>query len=465
MAAQAQPRRSTRSRSLGSRLPLHWSWFALALLLIGYWFFVRELERVDGKVVLASIFLPDMPASQAEFVDFNPSVVWLFEMFHPRVLRHFIPIIVGWWLAVQAAISLIQVLYHCPDRQTAAEFLRRQRRGRIPSTELPYVATVEELAKDREQSILLGVGGPVRVQIPNGFAGVTERNSRFLRVLRPGVHDLLSFEYLREVIDLRPQTRETRNVKMLTREGIPLECEFIAIEFQMDSGADPSPQLPFPLNEAAVRNAAYAGPGWSNGPLGLAVGATTAYVGKLTLDELLHRPDEIDAHQLMTDTVTQIVWDKLRAADAAKGGIPVRPLRLRIGRLTPPPQVTEQYTEYWLTLQRKEDAIARANGTAGLLQDAEMAHAAAEILMLQAIVEGIRQAQQEAGTNISGYLLVVRLLEALRRMFRHSVDGLPREEDGVAQLLAEIHSVDDRLSELTDEVQEPPSKFNPSRSD
>lgn len=462
MAAQAQPRRSSPSRLSGLRLPFHWSWFALALLFIGYWFFVRELERVNGKIVLASIFLPDMPAYQAEFVDFNPAFVWLVETFHPRVLRHFIPIFVGWWLAVQAAISLIQVLYHCPDRRTAAEFLRRQRRRGIPGSELPYVATIEELAKDREQSILLSVGGPVRIQIPNGFAGVTERNSRFLRVLRPGVHDLLSFEYLRDLIDLRPQTREARNVKMLTREGIPLECDVIAIEFQIDPGVDSSPQLPFPLNETAARNAAYAGPGWSNGPLGQAIGATTAYVSKRTLDELIHRPDEIDAHQLMTDEVTQTVWDKLRAADAA---IPVKPLRLRIGSLTPPPEVTNQYMEYWLTLRRAEDASARADGTAGLLRDAEMARAAAEVLMLQAIVEGIRQAQQEGGTSMSGYLLVVRLLEALRRMFRHSVDGLPREDDGVAELLEEIHSVDNQLIKLTDEIQEPPSKFNPSRSD
>lgn len=464
MAAQTQPRRSSPPRSLGSRLPLHWSWFALMLLLLGYWIFVHQLERVDGQVVLARLFLPELTPAQATRVSFNATFVWLIEMFHPRVLRHFIPVVVGWWLAVQAAISLIQVLYHCPDRRTAAEFLRRQRRGRIPSTELPYVATQEELAKDREQSILLNVGGPVRVQIPNGFAGVTERNSRFLRVLRPGVHDLLSFEYLRELVDLRPQTRESRNVTMLTREGIPLQCDLIAIEFQIDPGAEPSRDRPFPLNERAVRNAAYAGPGWSNGPLGLAVGATTAYVGKLTLDELLHQTD-IDAHQLLTDTVTEIVWDKLRNADAAKGGIPIRPLRLRIGSLTPPPEVTRQYTEYWLTLQQKEDMIARANGTANLLQEAEMAQAAAEILMLQSIVEGIRQAQQEAGTNVSSYLLVVRLLEALRRMFRHSVEGLPREDDGMAQLLEEIHSVEERLSELTEEVQQPPIKFNPSRSD
>lgn len=462
MTAQAQPRQASPPRSSGLRLPFHWSWFALALLFIGYWFFARELERVNGKVVLANIFLPDMPAYQAELVDFNPAFVWLVETFHPRVLRHFIPVFVGWWLAVQAAISLIQVLYHCPDRRTAAEFLRRQRRRGIPGTELPYVATAEELTKDREQSILLRVGGPVRIQILNGFAGVTERNSRFLRVLRPGIHDLLSFEYLHDLIDLRPQTREAHNVKMLTREGIPLECDVIAIEFQLDPGVDPSPQVPFPLNEIAVRNAAYAGPGWSNGPLGQAVGAVTAYVNQRTLDELIYREDEIDAHQLMTDKVTQTVWDKLRAAGSA---IPIKPLRLRIGSLTPPLEVTNQYMEHWLTLRRVEDASTRADGTAGLLRDAEMARAAAEVLMLQAIVEGIRQAQQEAGTNISGYLLVVRLLEALRRMFRHSVEGLPHEDDGVTELLEEIHSVDDQLIKLTDEVQEPPSKFNPSRSD
>ena len=134
MSASTSPRRAAspapRVRSFQPLPSINWPWLALALLLIGYWLFVSSLERIDAAVILARLFVPDLPPSQASQVPFNPVAVWLVEMFHPRVLRHFIPVIVGWRLAVSAAISLMQVLYHCPDRQTAADVLRRQRRNR-----------------------------------------------------------------------------------------------------------------------------------------------------------------------------------------------------------------------------------------------------------------------------------------------------------------------------------------------
>ena len=99
--------------------------------------------------------VPVLPPAQAATVPFPPWLVFLAEMFHPRVLRHFIPVLVGWWLAVQAAISLMQVLYDCPDRKTAAEFLRRQRRSRPSGMEEPYTVLPQSLDEDRERSVLL----------------------------------------------------------------------------------------------------------------------------------------------------------------------------------------------------------------------------------------------------------------------------------------------------------------------
>lgn len=152
------------------------------------------------------------------------------------------------------------------------------------------------------------------------------------------------------------------------------------------------------------------------------------------------------------------VWDSL-----PKEGI--KPLRMRISRLSPPPEVSRQYTELWLANQRKEDTLARANGTAPLLQEAETARAAAEIAMIQAIVEGIRQAQAEAGSNLSGYLLALRLMEALRQMFHYSAESLETVGGDTIQLLEEIDSVDDRLVEMQDQLRLPQPKFKPSSPD
>lgn len=463
MAAQTPPKRSS-----GRSVPLpavNWPLFALVALFLAYWLFVSTLERIDGNMVLAGLLMPNLPPSEAANASFPVWATWLVEMFHPRVLRHFIPIIAGWWLAVQAAISLMQVLYNCPDRRTAAEFLRRQRRNRVGGNDA-YVVTSKNLLDERESSILLSVGGPVRVQIPNGHAAVTERNARTLRVLPPGVHDLGRFEYLHSVVDLQPQERTAKDILMLTREGIPVHAD-IGLTFRIDPGDTPvSHNRPYPFREEAVRRAAYAGTvgasgkvsSWVEGPLGKVYGALAGMVSDDSLDDLLAAESPRDAQHLLTEAVMRKVWDSL-----PKEGI--KPLRMRISRLSPPPEVSRQYTELWLANQRKEDTLARANGTAPLLQEAETARAAAEIAMIQAIVEGIRQAQAEAGSNLSGYLLALRLMEALRQMFHYSAESLETVGGDTIQLLEEIDSVDDRLVEMQDQLRLPQPKFKPSSPD
>lgn len=468
MSGQVQPRRSARRAVPQLSLPwptINWPWFVLAALFIGYWLYMSSLERIDANLFLASIFLPELPPSQAVNVTFSPWVTWLVELFHPRVLRHFIPIIVGWWLAVQAAISLMQVLYNCPDRRTAAEFLRRQRRNSVSPVD-SFVISAKNLDEEREKSILLGVGGPVRVQIPNGFAAVTERNARTLRVLPPGTHDLGRFEYVQGVVDLQPQDKFVKDVPMLTREGIPVKAD-LGLTFRIDTGESPvTPRRPYPFSEDAVRRAAYSGTigaggsisSWADAPLGRVRGALAGMISEDSLDELLAAESPRDAHHLLTNSVMRKVWDSL-----PKDGI--KPLRMRISRLSPPPEVSVQYTEFWLANKRKEDMLARANGTAQLVEEAETARAAAEIAMINAVVEGIRRAQQDSSSYLPGYLLALRLMEALRQMFSQSAQTLESVGGDTLLLLEEISSVDDRLGEIQSQLQLPPPKFRPSSPD
>lgn len=465
MTVRSQPRRPVRSfRSRSLNLPaFDWVRLLLIVLLIAYWFFARGLERIDGNLVLASFLLPDLTPSQAAAVSLSPWLTTPVEFIHPLVLRHFIPVFVGWWLAVQAAVSLMQVLYNCPDRQTAAEFLRRQRRNNVSAADLPYTVLPGNLEMMREESFLMRVGGPVRVHVPNGYAAVTERNARFLRVLPPGVHDLGRFEYLLGVVDLQAQRRENKDVRLLTREGIPVTTE-IALTFCIDRGDEPVSKFrPFPYREDAVREAAYAGAvgangkvsSWDGSPLGKVSGALAGEVAAHTLDQLLATDD---AHQLLTQTVMNKVWNSL-----PKDGI--KPLRLTIGRLTPPVEVSLMYTEVWLAGQRKTELLTRANGTGQLVHDAEAVRAEGEIMMVQAIIQATRRAQQEAGSGVSAYLLIVRLLEALQFMFRHTMNDLHSVGGEMKQLEAEIEATTTRLARLDDTLQLPSIPFNPSSPD
>ncbi len=465
MTAQPQPRRlvrAARSRVTSATPDFNWAWFVLALLFVGFWLFASHMERVDGNVVLATLFRRD-PA-QVALTPFPVWLTWPVEMFHWRVLRHFIPVIVGWWFAVQAAISMIQVLYQTPDRQTAADFLRRQRRNRALVQEEPVSA--DNLAELQSQSISLRVGGPALITIPDGYAGVTERNARFLRVLPPGTRILGRFEYLFNVVELRPRERSAKDVTVLTREGIPLKTD-LELAFRIDPGNEPATsRRPFPYSEEAVKKAAYTGSVGADGQvstwLDVPIGKVRGVLSRLVSDEPLNNWIAPDAdrhdHQFLTNVVTQKLGESL-------SGEGIKPLRLRISRLTPPQEVSHQYTEYWLATQQKEDLLARANGTAGLIQEHETAQFAADIAMLQAVAEGIQLAQQETGVQLSSFQLTFHLLKALRAMFKHSAENLQSVGGDTDQLVADIDAITGSLMELEERLQLPRPNFNPSTPD
>jgi hypothetical protein len=324
------------------------------------------------------------------------------------------------------------------------------------------------LDQAREESILLRVGGPVPVVIPNGYAAVTERNARFMRVLPPGYHILGRFEYLLGVVDLQPQTRTAEGVKMLTREGIPVTTD-IGLTFSIDPGDEPSHLRPYPFDPEAVRRAAYGGAvgandkvsSWDEAPIGKVRGALTAWVADHSLDELLADMNR-DAHYLMTGEVINKVWAKdSEGRLIIKDGI--RPLRFHVGRLSPSDEISEQYIEYWLSGQQREDKLAQAKDSARLAQDLEATRIEGHMLIIQALVEGLRQAQQDAGSRVSGYILALSLVEALRQMFNMSTTEARAVNESTSRLEEELAAVGQRLAGLQANLERPTVALNPSR--
>jgi regulator of protease activity HflC (stomatin/prohibitin superfamily) len=417
--------------------------YALVVLLILYWLFVRSLERVDGAAILAAWLLPDMALTQGT----QPAVSFLYrfpvEMLHPRVLRHFIPVIVGWWLATEAAVSLIQVFYECPDRKTARDFLRRQRRTAL-RFELPFVVTDRTLEQLRRESVQMRVGGPLTITVPEGNAAVTELNGRFYRVYPAGTHQLGRFEYVRAVIDLHRQERSDKDVRLQTKEGIAVQAD-VHVNFRISTGGEPvTHNRPYPYSEDAVRHAAYAGvvlanneaSSWESAPLSRVKGALAEVISQYRLDELLF--PATPARQLHF-SIRREVERKVREA-LQKQGIDL--LRVQISVLTPPESVVQQYLEYWLSHWRTRDRIASADGVASAVEEVEVARAEAEITMIQAIVEGVRRAQREGATGVTGDVLALRLIEALERLVRQSQmpGGVPD------QLLPRLHDLQAQLA-------------------
>jgi hypothetical protein len=170
-------------------------------------------------------------------------------------------------------------------------------------------------------------------------------------------------------------------------------------------------------------------------PLSRAKSALAEEVSHYRLDELLF--PATPARQLHLN-IRRSVERKVRASLQAQG---IDLLRLHLSSLAAPEAVTQQYLHYWLTHWQTRDRIARADGAASALEEVEVARAEAEITMIQAIVEGVRRAQREGATGMTGDVLALRLIEALERLVRQSQtpEGLPD------QLLPRLHELQVQL--------------------
>lgn len=426
-------RRSTPPPSPSVMLPISRGAYLLILFvaLILYWVLIHYLERLDLTASLNMrwhTFLPGAP-------DLPPALINLAEFFDWRVLRHFIPVITGWVLAYLAAVSLVRVLYDLPDSGTARRFL-----GRLvgETAQGPAVqVSAGTVAKLRESSELLRVGGPGLILIPAGEVAVTEVNGRFYRVIPPGKQKIGRFEYIHALIDLRPQDRHLSGIRLVTRDGIEVFAD-ATVTFRIDTGGVPATrEAPFPYNLEAVRLAAYAEINrdgdllftWQDAPGNIARGVLAGVVARFSLDELLHPEGRREPNLALNQELQRQLRPPLEDA-----GIEL--IGTHIGPLTLPAEASQQYVDRW---RADMDARARqtmAAGEADSLVALEIARAEAEVFMIQAIMEGLENARRAGGVGAMRDVVALRMVEALEKMARQSQQYQPLPDGLMPQLAA-----------------------------
>jgi regulator of protease activity HflC (stomatin/prohibitin superfamily) len=397
----------------------------LALLFLGYWYLAFRLERIDYSesapalvLTIRNILTLFGPLSNYFL---TPLFNFFVEIFSFRVLRHLVPIFVGWWLARQAILGMLQSFYDLPDGEAAASLLYRLSANRIGFIR-PTPVSVQTFEAARQKEPLLKIGGPGRLMVFGGAALVTELNGRFHRVLGPGRHTLVRFEYPRSIVDLRPQERELSDIKITTSDGIELTTS-LTITFQVSRGEKkPTRQNPFPYEEEAVRRAAYTETnqpdgsiaGWDSLPMLLTSGQLKAIVAEERLDELiLSDPNGIDVHRRL-----QMEMERRAKAAVRQFGITIRGTRL--GVLELPEPVENQRKRYWQAHWNTQRMLQKADGEVEVLESHEIARAEAEAIMLRAIAEGLQRSRR-AGRDVSSRELVaLRLIESLEAMAKNS---------------------------------------------
>ena len=427
--------KQSNARDVGNR----WALYLLLLILLGYWLFAYILERVDLSLPpnwlftqIAGLPLPESISQVIYFVG---------GFFTPRVLRHFIPILVGWWFAHQLVIEVVQMLYELPNQQTAQQTVRRLQYRELPQA--PAVGlTHEDFAEKKETAPLLRVGGPGTVSVDAGNAIVTELNGRFQRVLGSGKHSLIRFERVVALLDLRLQERSQSEIKLATRDGIELETE-IAITFRIKRGDEPvTKSNPFPYDAEAVRQAAYAQTAlagrqvsdWQAFALTTAVSKLRDFVSVQLLDELfnLRQNPEFDIYEALHRDIKSAANQVL-----TNQGLILETVRVGWLRVTDP-AVTEQRIRYWQSLRANARRLKYADGQAEAVSAIELARAEAEATMIEAIVEAIQRARREGRTSSNREIIALRLVESLERLTRQN-EEIVAPADSIHQQLQTIN--------------------------
>ena len=414
-----------------------WFPWLMGLLFVIFWLFAHRLERIDLQATLA-------PWQQAwfPFVELPRAVVFAAEMLHWRVLRHLVSAIIGWRLAHGAAVSLVRALYDLPDRQAAKSLLNRLQWTKTPPGK-PLAVSGLTLEQAREKSELLRVGGPGRIAVQAGDVAVTELNGRFHRILGPGAHTLDRLEYIYALLDLRPQERIAKVVRLHTGDGIEIKAD-IAIAFRLDTGEEiPTQNVPYPYSEEAVCMAVYnqtvlpdgSVSGWDNAPLNSAKMNLVNIIGRYKLDELLHARSAADPYLAIRTELIQ----KIRPFLINQG---IELTGVHISRLELPPDVANQYIKYWRTHWETQVKLQEVDGAAMSLEEMEVARADAEMTMIQAIVEGVQRARAASNTNNMNEIIALRLVDALEKMAHQSQQDIPLP----ASLLPQIDTLRHQLN-------------------
>jgi regulator of protease activity HflC (stomatin/prohibitin superfamily) len=386
-------------------------WLVPFLLVLSglYWFFARRIEGVD--LTQASALLAELPGV----------VVAMVELMTPRVLRHFIPVVVGVWFAYRTAVHVVQLLYDLPDWESAADFFRRLRLGSIVQ-EPPLPLVSHQVEAIRHELPQLRIGGPGLVHIQAGEVAVTELWGRIYRVLPGGVHWLRRFEYVQAVLNLHEYAKHIEAAPLVTRDGLELTAD-ITIRYRISQGSDPpSKTRPYPYDESAVKIAAYdqtviapfTVSNWEETPINIAKGTLKGIIAKLRLDEILQPNATVTEPHLAISRE----WERrVRSALIDKG---IELVSLQLGRFQFEEKITNQYIEYWQTQWKIKADLSLVDGEARALEEREVARAEAEVTMIQAIVEGVRRAQQEGHSGTMREVVAMRLIESLERVARQS---------------------------------------------
>jgi regulator of protease activity HflC (stomatin/prohibitin superfamily) len=298
-----------------------------------------------------------------------------------------------------------------------------------PSTKpfAPYPSiTVQQgrIDEKHQDELLARLGGPGTVIIFNDSAVSLERFGRFSRVAGPGKVFLRRFERIHEVMDLRPQERNSV-AKAVTKDGIPVEAE-VQVRFQLArppaSLVAPTADVPHPVYEWALIQAGQCHSRsvksdsgeenvshWAD-KVGVG-GKMRNLVASRRLDELLEPYEpERDPHREISEKIHQ-------EANNSARGVGAEVLEVRMGALEPTlEEVTKERIASWQAAWARRIREEEAKGEAEAIRERGWARAYAQMEIILGLAREFQDAV-DRDVALPAEILILRFMEALRQIW------------------------------------------------
>lgn len=315
----------------------------------------------------------------------------------------------GLFFIFKQAATFMRSFYQPKEDEKIGRLIQRKLLGVVPVPppldnifKYPFVV-IRDASRLAEKHWSRWFGGPATLVIYDGVAVYLERGNKFSRVVGAGVPMpfLERHERIREVVDLRPQTK-TGTVKPWTKDGIQIQLA-LRIECQINANLDATAQstkFQFPFDPMAVKTAVerltvkadskgelYEA-SWLDGAWGTITGAINAYVSGHSLDELFFSsPTNEEIEQILSHRMKEAL-EKTKINLALNG---VKVLSIQLTNVEVPREVQDLRGKYWESARQRIAALRNSRAEGDRIRIREQAHADAQRTMLNTITQRLER--------------------------------------------------------------------------
>lgn len=407
--------------------------FTVALVMVVLFVFISRLFEPITTLPLLDYLLSFAGPRES----FPPALLTLLDIFGSfftrQTLRHMLPPVLGIVLALVCGASYLRDLLELPSFQLAFKYLTTTLFG----GDYPRMSINEGRAQvaQPETNPMLKVGGPGWVDIQIGNAAIFERVVGPSSVLGAGTHFIRRFETLREAFDLREIERVRADVKMVTKDGVPIVLNEIRVRYRIRAREVRTESNPYPVMVQAIRRAAYnrkVSPRgleeWPDMVLGAVKSTLTNWIARRRMDELIPPPrDGQEPESPAPPPYRQALHDLFQSKDTRQkfADMGAEIIWVSVGHLRPDPDVDpdlkgdgdptghdkihQQLIDTWKSVHaaRDMDELADARAYARWLNDTARAQAECDLIL--ALTTDLGQARS-SGVPMDE-LLTNRLIE------------------------------------------------------